>query len=252
MPTVQSTKKPNKEFSAITQAGLKAYSLFTTHHERLKDRVPADQVQTLVVDLEQLGVHVPGARAAKEGAKAATAGQGQALSHAFALVSAMRTNIGQRDVPRAVKAGWGVGARTSPAVVSHVSAAIRLMLDRAKDYPEEPAQLGVVQRDLDGLTAALASLHDADTKQEAARASVPAKTKLRNQTAQRIVGTTKVIAGAGVVEFAHEPERAEFQALIGAGNPNGKKGNGGGNGGEQPAAGEQPVAPVKDGNGKGK
>jgi hypothetical protein len=249
----QTTRKPNKAFTEITQAGLKAYDLFTTHQARLAERIEQKQIDALVIDLEALGVHVPGAKVARETSKAATMTQNQALAHGYSLVSAIRVNVGKRSVSDDVKAGWGVGARTSPKVVSQVKSAITSMLNRAKEHPEELPLLGILPRDLDGLTQALADIKAADDNQEAQRAKAPNSTRLRNQTAQRIVKATNAIAGSGVVEFAHEAERELFQALIGAGNGKGR----GKAGAEAPVAAEgngkgKAVEPGNGGEGKGK
>lgn len=93
MPQVQSIRKPNKGFSLITQAGLKAHDLYQTHQARLGKRIEQALIDGLAGDLELLGVHVPGAIAARGSSKAATTGQNTALAMGYARVTALRTNV---------------------------------------------------------------------------------------------------------------------------------------------------------------
>jgi hypothetical protein len=185
------------------------YARSPKHEARLAQRLAKDKVDALGEDLGQLGVHVPGAIVAKGTSKAATAGQNTALAQAYALVSATRFNVGQQAVGDDVKSGWGVGHKVNASVVSHVNAAIGMILDRVKEHPDEPQKLGLLDTDLQKLAAAQTALQAADAQQEDARAKAPRSTLLRNQTANRILATTRLIAGAGVAEFALEPERAE-------------------------------------------
>ena len=52
---------PNRDFSAVTQRGLKALDLAQTHQAALVPRLPAGTLDGMTADLQKLGVDVPGA-----------------------------------------------------------------------------------------------------------------------------------------------------------------------------------------------
>lgn len=60
----------------------------------------------------------------------------------------------------------------------------------------------------------LDAVQTANSSQEKRRASAPVTTKERNQAARRIRAAVARIAGAGLIEFAQSPKRADFEALL--------------------------------------
>jgi hypothetical protein len=214
---------PNHDFNAITRRGLKALGLAQTHQAALEPRLPAGTLDGLTADLQKLGADVPGALVTRSTAKTATVSQNEALAAGYSLVTAIRTSVARRGASAEVRAGYGVGVKTSEKVVKQVAAAISLILKRAGDKPAEAAELGILQKDLAALGEDLAAITAADGAQEAKRAGAPGATKERNRTANQILGAVDVIVGAGVLEFAKEAGvRGEFEALVGGGKGRGK------------------------------
>lgn len=207
--------RPSKDISVITQTALKAHALAIAYEAALKSRLPEDILDGLTADLVALGVQVPGVKLARAKVKAATAGQGEALAHGYALVTAVRMAVSRSDATRDVRKEYGVGVKVSPKVVKDVKAVLMQIIDRANAHPAEAAAAGLVPSDIVDLSKALEAVKDADHGQEKLRAGAPLTTQERNQTARRILSVIDRIATAGVLHFAaKETERARFEALI--------------------------------------
>ena len=213
---------PKKDFTSITQLGLKALQLGHTHATVLDPRLPAGLFAGLSEDLERLGEAVPGAKQAWAEAEAATAHQRATLEAGATRVRQVRAAVRRAKAPVDVKHAYGIGQYMNPRIVRDVSASIQQILDRAKRAPVEAKSIGIVKKDLTRLEATLAAIRDADTKQEQKRASAPLSTQERNRVANRILAAVARIEGAGRLEFAEdEGNRASFEAL-GAG-PKGRR-----------------------------
>ncbi len=209
---------PRKSFTAITQLGLKALNLANAHAAALGPRLPQGLLEGLLGDVETLGDVVPGAKQARSEAVAATSAQHAALVEGHARVKQFRAAVRRAKAPADVKRGYGVGQKMRKKVVSDVKAAMQQILDRTKEKPAEAESLGIVKKDLEGLTQSLVAITDADTKQEQKRASAPLSTQERNRMGNRILAAVARIEGAGRLEFANdEAKRASFEAL-GAGS----------------------------------
>jgi hypothetical protein len=205
---------PNQAFADVTQLGHKAANLALLHAAALAPRLPPTTVSTLVDDLDLLGTVVPGAKQVRHEAKVATADQDAALRAGYARVKAVRSAVKKARATDEVKKAYGVGQRVNPALVRDVKSVLKLILDQAAESPAEAASLGIVQKDLDAMTAAHKAITEADKAQEQKRAKAPLGTQERNRTANRILEAVARIAGAGGLEFADDPKvLAEFAAL---------------------------------------
>jgi hypothetical protein len=205
---------PNQPFTDLLQLGLKASTLALLHQAALAARLPVTTLPTLIDDLDLLGVVVPGAKQVRHEARVATADQNAALEAGYARVKAVREAVKKARATDEVKKAYGVGQPVRPALVRDVKAVLKQILDRAAADPAEAASLGIVQKDLDAMTAAHQAISDADKTQEQKRASAPLSTQERNRTANRILDAVARIAGAGGLEFADNPEvLAAFTAL---------------------------------------
>src|SRR4029079_18041928 len=92
---------------------------------------------------------------------------------------------------------------------------LQQIVDRAASAPAEAAAFGLAPAAVTALNAFLKDLSDADMTQEEKRASSPLSTKERNLTANRILKAAVLIAGAGMLAFAHDPLiLASFEALM--------------------------------------
>ncbi len=223
---------PKKDFTAITQLGLKALNLALVHAASIGPRLPQGMIEVLTSDLENLGDVVPGAKQARSEATAATSAQHAALAQGFTQVRQIRSAIRRAKAPADVKRAYGIGQKVSKGCVRDVKAAIQQITGRVTQKPDEAASLGIVKKDLDGLALALAAITDADTQQEKKRASAPLTTRERNRMGNRILAAVARIEGAGRMEFANdEAKRASFEAL-GAGTKRKRAAGNGEAGGE--------------------
>jgi hypothetical protein len=136
-------KLPRKDFSIITQLGLKALSLALTHATALAPRLPEDVVAGLSADLETLGAVVPGARQARLEARSATTTQNTALDQGFTRVRQIRAAVRRAKAPVAVKHAYGVGQNANPRIVRDVKAAMKQILDRERDAGDMRSQTWV-------------------------------------------------------------------------------------------------------------
>ena len=198
----------------LLQLGLKASSLALLHQAALTPRLPATTLSTLIDDLDRLGVVVPGAKQARHEARVATADQEAALAAGYARVKAVRNAVKKSGAPGEIREAYGVGQVVKSSLVRDVTAVLQQILDRAAAAPAEAASFGILQKDLDAMTAAHQAISDADKAQEQKRASAPLSTQERNRTGNRILEAVGRIAGAGGLEFADKPDvRAAFTAL---------------------------------------
>src|SRR5262245_26318978 len=124
-------RKPYKDFSVITQTGLKAYQL-TEQHAAVKARLKPGTTEDLASDLGQLGVLLPGSQQARSEARSATSAQEKALADGYALVTAVRQVVFRHTTDSDIRRAYGVGIKASPRLVKDVKAAINQIIDRAE------------------------------------------------------------------------------------------------------------------------
>lgn len=223
MSKAKTTTRPNKDFSSITQNGLSALGLANSHKTLLEPRLPTGLIAQLESDLIHLGTIVPAAKQSKHTQQAFTLSQAEALAQGYALVTAIRTAVQRRGAPIDVRKAYGVGAKVNPTLVKDVLAAIGAIVDEANKNIAAAGAYGILASDITALSNARDAIQKADQAQEKVRNEAPLTTKLRNETAGRIVVAVDAIVSAGLIQFALDPKlRAEFEALIGKGNPNAK------------------------------
>jgi hypothetical protein len=209
---------PAKDFTGITQAGLKAYNLAVLYKAEIEARLPGT-TDALSADLVAFGVVVPGAVQARHESRVATTTQNTVLKQGYERVRAIRQTVRKAGAKKDVQRAYGVGQATSPNMVRHVQAALQQIVDRATGAPDEAAGFGLTATAVAELNTFVSALTDADMTQEKKRAHAPLSTKQRNVTANRILQTTVLIAGAGMLAFADNPlTLANFKALMASTN----------------------------------
>jgi hypothetical protein len=213
-PLIVKATCPAKDFTSITQTGLKALNLALTYSAEISPRLPG-ATDGLRKDLDALGVVLPGAVQARNEAGAATATQNATVRRGYARVQAIRQTVRKSGAPKEVQRAYGVGQATAQRQVRHVKAALQQIVDRATLVPEEATKFGLIPADVVGLNDFITSLTKVDMSQETKRVSAPLSTRARNVTANRILQTAVLIAGTGMRAFADSPpEHASFQALM--------------------------------------
>jgi hypothetical protein len=213
-PRLATAAYPKHEFASIAHLGIKASNLALLHQVALEHRLPPGLLATLIDDLDALGVAIPGAHQVRAEARAATAAQTAALGAGHAHVKAVRSAVRKAGAPKVVQKAYGVGQSIDPRLVRDVKAALNQILDRAAEHPEEAAEFGIMEKDLEAISLAHQAVAAADKTQNHKQATAPLSTQERNRTANRILKTVARIAGAGGLEFAGDPELlAAFSAL---------------------------------------
>jgi hypothetical protein len=205
---------PHQEFSGIAKLGLKASNLALLHQAVLAPRLPPATLSTLAEDIDRLGTVVPGTRQVRQEAMVATATQAEALRVGYARVKAVRSAVRKARASKEVKQAYGVGQEVHSELVRDVKSVLQQILDRAAAHPEEAASFGILQKDLDAITAAHQAIADANKTQDHKQVSAPLSTQERNRVANRILAAVARIAGAGGLEFAGDADvLAAFAAL---------------------------------------
>jgi hypothetical protein len=215
MTSILSTKntRPKKDFTIITQIGLKTVNLALAHKDAIEVRLPG-AINSLILNLDAVGVVVPGALQARNEARAATVAQNAMVEKGYSLVQAVRETIRTSGAPKEVQRAYGVGQKTASDRVAAVKAALLQITGRASSEPEEAATFGIIAEDVAAMTALVNSLMGSNSTQEKKRADAPLTTKERNRTGHRILQTVTLIVGAGRIAFANDPDiRASFEAL---------------------------------------
>jgi len=207
--------KPRQNFVAITQLGLKAQSLATTHAAAIGARLSPAFLTSFAQELDTLGTVVPAAITTRHGAVQSTAAQNVALATGHTLVIAARAAVRGQSSAKDVLLAYGVGTVTSKLLVKDVKTALQKIIDRASAQPAEAASFGIIATDVTAMKAAIVAIDAADKAQELARATAPATTKERNETAHSVLSGIKMIAGAGMLAFVADPTTyAQFEVLI--------------------------------------
>jgi hypothetical protein len=212
--SILATAHPKHDFAIIAHLGHKAAHLATLHQAALDPRLPPNTLSTLISDLDLLGAVIPDAKQIRHEARVATADQDATLQAGYELVKAVRAAVKKAGAAKEVQRAYGIGQAVNPLLVRDVKVALKLILDRAGANPGEAAELGVLKKDVEAIAAAHQAITEADRVQDQKMARAPLGTQERNRIANRILDAVARIAGAGGLEFAHDPEvRAMFSAL---------------------------------------
>jgi hypothetical protein len=207
--------KPHETWVAIVQDAIKAQQLVTDNQAALGTRIKATFLTQFSADITGLGVAVPAAITAHEGAQQLTAEQTQALKVGANLIKGIRTAVKGQGPAAAVQAAYGVGSPVNRKLVKSVRSALDTIGQRIAAQATEADGFGITSDDAAAVAAAIAAIDGADQAQEAARATAPKTTKERNAIARRLLAGTRLIAGAGMRVFAGNPTlHANFAALV--------------------------------------
>lgn len=203
-------------FDPVTQLGLDALKLSTTHAAKLDPRLPSGLRDLLRTQLTTLTGAVPAQKTAKTTAAVASAAQGDAMERTLAQLSAMRLAVRENHTATATdKKLFGVGLRVSAGSPKQVLAAAASVVAAGRANAQRAAALGLLATDFDALEQLRAAAASADNAEDVARNVAPVSTKARNAAVRGLKASVKLIAGAGALAFAHEPlVRAEFEALL--------------------------------------
>jgi uncharacterized protein YqgV (UPF0045/DUF77 family) len=209
-----SDSRPRKPFSSISIIGYKALDLANTHKVEIESRLPGVS-ESLSKYLEAMSVVVPGAIQARNVVVAFTSAQNALLQKGCDRAREIRETVRRAGATVEVRKAYGVGRAISPNHFGNVIAALQQIVQRATEAPEEAANFGLIEVDVAALIMLIGALTEADSAQDKKRASAPLTTKERNRTANRIIQTVVLIAGAGRSAFADEPSvRASFNELM--------------------------------------
>jgi hypothetical protein len=204
---------PDQGFHIIGQLGLRALNLGTTHKTVIDERIPG-VLDALALNLDTLGVAIPGVFQTRHESMVATAEQNARIRQGYSLVRAVRRMVTKARAPEEIRKAYGVGQKVQPTMYSSVAAALQGIVGRANAEPAEAAALGLGPANVADITAFLASLSDIGKAQEQKRMAAPLSTKERNMVAHRILQAVGLISGAGMIAFLNNPTTyASFDAL---------------------------------------
>jgi hypothetical protein len=203
------SRKPAQTPDSILRAGNTAYALYVKYQPILDARLPALTGVNLSDDLKTIVTVLPGPKTARAETGAAVATQLVLLGNGARVIGTIRDLVRSAHVSKGVKKAYGIGVRVNPAVPKDVLAVLKLIQDRASNYPAEPATLGIAQEDLDAVKQSIAEIGDAFQTKQQKRAAAPLSTKQRNQVLNRILLATGLISAAGAAAFRNNPEVAK-------------------------------------------
>lgn len=205
---------PRFEFSWVVQQGEKAYLRGTHERAELEARLPPGLLEGLRADLDGLTDQRAAPVVARTESRAATAAQNDSLGIAHRLITGIRLATRKSGADAETRKAFGVGATLRPDSVTQVVAAGTLILERARQQPQEARAIGILETDLGKLRTSIASVQAADGAQEKVIAAKPLKTAEKNRVGRRIFDSIRRISAAGVLAFAlDETRRAEFDVL---------------------------------------
>lgn len=219
--------RPVQGFHIVGQLGLKAFNLATAHKTVMDERIPG-VVDALALNLDSLGVAIPGVFQTRHDSVVATAEQNAQIRQGYSLFRAVRRMVTRAKVPDEVRKAYGVGQKVQSNLHSSVTGALQGILGRAAAEPAEAAALGLGPATVADITGFLASLADIGKEQDQKRAAAPLSTKERNRAGHRVLQAVALIAGAGMIAFRNNPATyASFDALLaGSKKSSAKKGAG--------------------------
>jgi hypothetical protein len=233
-------RHPHRDFSSIIQIGIKVLNLALANKAAIEPRLPKGTLAALETDIAGLGPARADALQVRGDAQQATSQQMAGLSQSHMRVMSIRKALRVASAPVEVRRAYGVGTTVRKDSPTQVEAAIKQILKRVTDYPDEPASFGVLAEDIDALKAALGEVQSADLAQEQKRAKAPDATKARNRMANRILRAAQQISAAGMIAFVQQPDVWDEFAAIQTGVSESKKGEG--KKAQAKASGEAPKA----------
>lgn len=199
-------------FDHVIHSGLRTHGVALRYP--VGDRLQPGTLDRLLDDIETLKGLVPETVEVRRVAMASTAMERAALARGYEIVRGVRSLARAADVSSEVRKHYGVGAECNPKLHNDVVSVLEQILNRASAEPNEAARVGIADEDLANVRAALVEIRNADRVQRELKIKSPATRQTREEVAQRILGTVRRIASAGLARYANQPAVAEFQALL--------------------------------------
>ncbi len=191
----------------VVKSVLHLLELAEKDRAELDPRLPAGAISGLREDTNVLQDEAPGAQAARQLKKAATATQDAVAATLYALVQGIRAACRfaglEPDVLRAV----GVGRRLQGTVVKSLVDAAVLVDQAYREFPDALRSAGVLPTDIERVTALRDRLRSVDAVQEQQKVTSKEKTAARNRAQQRVQATIGKILAAAELAFLDNPER---------------------------------------------
>jgi len=192
---------------SVVRSALQLLELAERDRALLEPRLAAGTLTGLREVTGVLQDEAPGAQAARQLKKAATATQAAAATKLGALVrgirAACRSARAEADVLRAV----GVGRRLEVTEVKSVVDAAEHVEQAYREFPDALRAAGVLPADVAQVTALRARLLSVDEAQEQGKVTSKEKTAARDHAQKRVLGAIGMVLAAAELAFLDQPER---------------------------------------------
>ncbi len=191
----------------VVRSALQLLALAEPDRGLLEPRLAAGTLTGLREDTDVLQNEAPGAQAARQLKKAATATQEAVATTLGALVQGIRAACRSARLDAEVLRAVGVGRRLKITLVKSVVEAAEHVEQAYREFPDALRGAGVLPADLERVTDLRARLHSADQAQERRKVTSKEKTAARNATQQRVQAAIGKVLAAAELAFLDNPER---------------------------------------------
>ncbi|MBU1411628.1 hypothetical protein KKC22_08940 [Myxococcota bacterium] len=191
----------------VVRSVLQLLELAEKDRAELEPRLPGGALSGLREDTNVLQDEAPGAQAARQLKKAATATQDAVAATLYALVQGIRAACRSAGLEPDVLRAVGVGRRLQGTVVKSLVDAAVLVDQAYREFPDALRSAGVLPTDIERVTALRDRLQSVDAAQEQQKVTSKEKTAARNRAQQRVQATIGKILSAAELAFLDNPER---------------------------------------------
>lgn len=204
------TAKPEN----VVRSALQLLELAEKDRGELEPRLTAGTLTGLREDTDGLRDEAPGAQAARQLKRAATATQEAAAKTLAALVRGIREACKSARLEADVLRAVGVGRPLQIKVVKSVVDAAEHVEQAYREFPDALRGAGVLPADLERVTALRARLQSADEAQEARKVTSKEKTASRDRAKKRVQVAIGKILAAAELAFLDKPERLAMYRAV--------------------------------------
>jgi hypothetical protein len=198
----------------VVRSALQLLELAEKDRALLEPRLVAGTLTGLREDTEALRREAPGAQAARQLKKAATATQKSAALALAGLVQGIRAACKSAGLDADVLRAVGVGRRLAATVVKSVVDAAGQVELAYREFPDAMRSAGVLPTDLERLTALRARLQSVDEAQELGKVTSKEKTASRDDAKRRVLAVIGKVLAAAELAFLDQPERLAMYRAV--------------------------------------
>lgn len=209
---MSNTINPKWTIEMAIKAANSAINLVDSQNGEVSQRLQPDELEQLRSNTEELKRRQTGQQEVLTDQKSKTRGQDEAVELAHGRIMSLRSMIQSGRVPEEIVKAFGVGERAH-LTVSETVAAGNTIINAYKKYPEEAAEAGIIEADVNELSTLLTELTGADDVQEMAKYTRKATTLDKNTLQREVEDAVTKISAIGVhVYNVSDPGKAKLFA----------------------------------------